>query len=306
MSAFRFRRSLTAILVAVMLLTSLTLNAPAHAAGKLKVVATINIFGDFVNVIAGDKVDLTTFVGLDGDPHNYEPTPADSAKLADADLVFEDGLQLESWLDKLYQSSGSKARRMVVSYAIDPLPAPEGELRNAGKDFDPHIWHDVQNMIEVVKYMRGVFIQADPANAATYSANADAYLKQLADLDKWVQDQVNSIPQANRKLVTNHDAFGYFARHYGFTVVGTLIGVSTEASEPSAADVAKLVDTIKAQKVPTIFAELTTNSDLIERVAKEAGVQLGDELLPDGLGKEAPTYIDMVKYNVTAIVKGLK
>jgi zinc/manganese transport system substrate-binding protein len=306
MSIFRFRRSFTAILVIVMLLTSFTLNAPAYAAGKLKVVATISVYGDFVKNIAGDKVDLVTLVGLDGDPHEYEATPADSAQIADANLIFENGLELESWLDKMVQASGSKAKRVVVTYTINPAPAPDGELKDSGKDFDPHVWHDVVAMMDVVKVIRGTLIQADPQNAATYAANADTYLKQLTDLDTFVKQEVETLPQDRRKLVTNHDAFGYYARRYGFTVVGTLLGVSTEASDPSAADVAKLVDQIKAAKVPAIFAEASTNGALITRVAKEAGVVLGPELMADGLGKAGDTYIKMITYNTTTIVEALK
>ena len=178
------------------------------------------------------------------------------------------------------------------------------------EEHDPHVWHDVQNAIHMVEAIRDELVKVDPAHADKYQANAAAYLQQLQDLDKWVVEQVATLPEANRKLVTSHDTFGYFSRRYGFQVVGTaLSSFSTEASDPSAADFAKLIEAIKAAKVPAIFAENVQNPKLMQRLAQEAGVKLAPPLYTDALGKEGSegdTYIKMMRYNVTTIVNSLK
>ena len=294
----------------------------AHG-GKTKVVATFSVLGDFVKNVAGDQVELITLVGPDGDTHTFEPTPSDSVALANADIVVENGAGLEPWLDSLFRSAQSKANRIVVTTGLALLKGDDDDKHDhqAGKkevghdqhdrdDFDPHIWHDVKNVMHMVEQIRDGLAKRDPAHAEAYKSNAAAYSKQLEDLDKWVVTQLATIPPANRKLVTNHDTFGYFAHRYGFEVVGTALGsLFTETGDPSAAAFAKLCEAIKATKVPAIFAENLNNAQVMQRLANEAGVKLSPLLYTDALGKpdsEGDTYLKMMRYNVTTIVSQLK
>lgn len=294
----------------------------ASSTGKRKVVATFSAIGDLVHNVAGDQVDLVTLVGPDGDVHTFEPAPTDGVALAKADAIFENGVELEPWLDGLYKSSQSKARRVVVSKGLKLIEADEDEHKHEPKapskdagghkheELDPHVWHDVHNAMHIVESVRDQLAELDPPNAEKYKANAAAYLQQLKDLDGWVVQTVATLPESERKLVTSHDTFGYFARRYGFQILGSgLESFSTEASDPSAADFAKLCNTIKAAKVPAIFAENVQNPKLMERLAKEAGVRLAPSLFTDALGKpgsEGDTYVKMMRYNVNTIVTQLK
>jgi ABC-type Zn uptake system ZnuABC Zn-binding protein ZnuA len=284
--------------------------------GKLKVVATFSVLGDFVRNVAGDRVELVTLVGPDGDAHTFEPAPSDGVALAKADVIFENGVGLEPWLDGLYSSTQSKAERVVLTQELSLLKAdePEGEKRKGGKeehgDYDPHVWHDAQNAVRMVEAIRDALARLDPDNADAYKDAAADYVKQLRDLDRWVVEQVATVSPANRKLVTNHDTFGYFSKHYGVELLGTALGsLSTETGDPSAASFARLCESIKAAKVPAIFAENVQNPKLMERLAQEAGVRLGPELYTDALGEpgsEGDTYLKMMRHNVTAIVGQLK
>lgn len=295
----------------------------APSAGKLRVLATFSVIGDLVQNVVGDKAEVVTLVGPDSDTHEFEPAPADAAKLVDAQVIFENGLEFESWLDNLYQSSGSKAVRVVVSAGIQPRSAEaegeqhagEGEKKEGAEEhehgeFDPHVWQDPRNTIQMVKNIRDGLSKADPANTETYTANAGAYLAKLDALDKEITAEIEKLPRQKRKLVTSHDALGYFADRFGFEVVGNVIGSAvTTAGEPSAQEFAKLVDDIKAQGVSAIFLESITNPALVERVSKEAGVKVGPELYTDALGapgSEGSTYLDAMRYNVKSIVVALK
>ena len=202
---------------------------PAHA-DKPKGIATISIIGDVVKNVAGDAVNLVVLVGPNGDAHEYEPIPADSVNLAQADIIFENGLHLEHWLDKLYSASGSKAKRIVVSQGVSPRIFEDNP-----QETDPHAWQDVTNVILYTQNVRDALIAIDPANKDKYTANANDYIEKLQSLDAWVKAQVALIPVDKRKLVTNHDALGYFARRYGFQIIGAVIpSATTEAADPSA------------------------------------------------------------------------
>ncbi len=308
--------------------------APAAAGDKLKVLATFSILADLVQNVAANKVELVTLVGPGTDLHDYEPTPADTAKVADAQLIFENGLAFESWLDQLYEASGSRAKRIVLSEGIDPRPfehahdedeheheegkgeAAHGheEEKAAGHahehgEFDPHVWQDVRNAIQMVRNIAQALQEADPANADVYAANAEAYIARLEALDEEIVGLVEQVPESRRKLVTSHEALGYFADRYGFALVGTILGtMSTEAREPSAQDFANLVEAIKAEGVTVIFLENVTNPQMVDRIAKEAGVVVGPALFTDALGEPGSpgaTYIDMMRHNVRAIVEAL-
>jgi len=281
---------------------------------RVRVVVTYSVLGDLVRNVAGDGVDLATLVGPDGDAHTFEPTPKDGVALAEADLIFENGIGFETWLDKLHSSSASKARRVVVT---EGLKLRQGECRHDHKpgekherEDDPHVWHEVKNAIHMVGAIRDRLAEADPTNAGKYRANAAAYLERLNALDAWVVEKVATLPKAKRQLVTSHDTFGYFAERHGFEVVGSALeSVSTEASDPSPATFAKLVESVRAAKVPAIFAENVHNPKLMDRLAKEAGVRLAPPLFTDALGKpgsEGDTYEKMIRYNVATIVDALE
>lgn len=285
--------------------------------GKPQVVATFSVLDDFVRQVAGDKVDLITLVGPDGDAHTFNPAPQDVAAVGRAAVVFEVGAKFESdWFDKAYTASGSKAKRVAVS---DGLELEEGECHHKpgekqepghAHELDPHVWHEVTNAVHMVGKVRDGLCEIDPANAATYRANADAYVARLRELDAWIVAAVKAVPADRRTLVTNHDTFGYFARRYGFRVAGSVLpSVSTEAADPSAAEFAELVGKVKAQKVPAVFCEASHNSKLVERLAAAAGVQVAPPLYTDALGsKGSPgeTYLGMMRHNVTTVVDALK
>jgi zinc/manganese transport system substrate-binding protein len=302
---------------------------PAPSANRLQVVATFSILGDMVKNVAGDNVDLAVLVGPGGDAHTFEPSPADSATLANANVLFEIGLDFETWLDDVYTASGSQATRVLVSEGVTTLKAEEehghsheGEQKPTGAagtatteehehgEYDPHIWQSVDNAKLMVENIRDALIAADAANAETYRANATAYLAQLTELDTFIKAEVESLPAERRKLLTSHDAFGYLANSYGFEVLGSAMGsVSTEVADPSAADIAELVSDIKATGVPAIFAETAINPSVMETLSNETGVKLGPELFADALseaGGPAPDYITLMRYNVSSIVTALK
>lgn len=282
--------------------------APSTLNTKLKAVATFSIIGDLVQNVAGDKIELTTLVGADADVHDFEPTPSDLAILAGAQLIFENGVGLESWLDNLYTSSGSQAERVVLSKGIALIDAVGKD--HAHSDHDPHLWQDPQNTMQMVKAIRDALVKADPANTSIYQQNADAYLAKLAALDQEIVSTVTALPPERRKLVTSHDALGYFAARYGFEIVGSVIAsLNTEAGEPSAQDIVALVNGIRQQGVKAIFLESQSNPKLVERVAQEAGIAIGPELYTDALGaagSPGATYIDAMRHNVRAIVDALK
>lgn len=294
--------------------------APAAVATPLNVIATYSILGDLVANVAGDRVNLTTLVGPGSDPHVYQPTPRDSAALAGANLLFENGLEFESWLDDLFVAAGSQATRVVVTEQITLLAFDghaegeeahaEGEEAHADEhgEYDPHVWQDVNNARLMVETIRDALVAADSANAEIYQANAAAYLAELEELDTFAQAQVATLPEERRKLVTNHDTFGYFADRYGFEVVGTALGASTELSDPSAGAVAELIEQIRATGAPAIFTENTANPALMETLAREAGVTLAPTLFTDALGapgSPGATYLEMIRFNVTTIVSAL-
>ena len=271
---------------------------PAQAQGRLNVVASFSILADFAQNIGGDRAGVTTLVGPDSDVHVYTPAPADAKKVADARLLIVNGLGLEGWLPRLVQSSGSKAAIVTATRGIAPL--------DAGGAADPHAWQSVVDARIYVANIRDAFVAADPADAAVFRANTDAYLAKLNALDREVRIAVEQIPPAHRKVISTHRAFGYFAAAYGIQFIAPF-GVSTD-SEPSARDIADTITQIKTAKIPAIFLENISDDRLINRVAAETGARLGGTLYSDSLTDEkgpAPTYIDMVRHNIKALTSAL-
>lgn len=284
-------------------------------AQPLEVVATYSILGDFVDAVGGELIDLHVLIGPDGDSHEYEPVPGDGVALAEAAIVFENGLEFEPWLDSLFEASGSRAVRVVVTDGVEPLPArehEEGEHEEKGGEehgeFDPHVWHSVPNAVAMVENVRAGLAAADPANAEAYTANAAAYTSELQALDAYIRERVATLPEARRKLVTSHDTFGYFAQAYGFEIVGAVLPVSTENADPGAGEIAALIEQVRASGVPAIFAENVTNPGLLEQVAGSAGVNVAPPLYTDALGAagtRGETYLSLERYNVDTIVAAL-
>jgi zinc/manganese transport system substrate-binding protein len=271
---------------------------PLRAEDRLNVVASFSILGDLVKNVGGDKVDVTTLVGPNGDVHVYTPAPSDAKKNADARLLVMNGLGLEGWLPRLVQSAGSKATIVTASNGIAPL--------QLGSDADPHAWQSVANVRIYVANIRDALIAADPADAAVFRANAERYLGELNALDAEVRAAIAKIPPERRKVITTHNAFGYFAAAYGVTFVAP-VGVSTE-SEPSARDIATLIQQIKAEKIPAVFLENLGDDRLIRRIAAETGAKAGGTLYSDSLTDEkgpAPTYIALVRHNIKALTSAL-
>lgn len=291
--------------LACLLSVSACAAAPAPSATRPKAVATINILADLVGQVAGDRVEVSSLIPVGGDPHTYEPVPHDVQKVAQAQIVFYNGLGLEKWLEELIENAGGQRVSVVLTRGLRPAFQTEGRYRG---DPDPHLWMDPVLAKKYVENARDALVAFDPAGRSAYEANAARALRELDALHAWIQEQVARIPPHRRKLVTTHDAFRYFGQRYGFRVVGTIWGISTE-DEPSAQEIARLVDRIRAERVPAVFVETTINPKLMERVAREAGVRVGDKLYGDSLGppgSDADTYVKMMRHNVRAIVEALR
>jgi zinc/manganese transport system substrate-binding protein len=270
---------------------------PACAQERLKVVASFSILGDFVRNVGGDRVSVTTLVGPDSDAHVYSPTPADAKKVADARLIFINGLGFEGWLPRLVKSARGKATVVTATSGIASL--------KLGSD-DPHAWQSVANAKIYVGNIREALVAADPASAQVVRANAEAYLAKLDALDREVRDAIAKIPESRRKVISTHGAFGYFAAAYGVEFIAP-VGVSTE-SEPSARDIAGIINQIRAVKIPAVFLENVSDPRLIRRISAETGAKVGGTLYSDSLTAEkgdAPTYIDMVRHNIKALTSAL-
>ncbi len=284
---------------------------PAIAQEKLNVVTTFSILGDFARNVGGDRVNVTTLVGPNGDTHVYTPSPADARTIANAQVVIVNGLGLEGWLPRLIGSASrkDKARTVVATKGIKPLTVADdhhGHSHDHDTDADPHAWQSVANAKIYVANIRDGLIAADLAGADVYKANAEVYLAQLDALDREVRAAVATIPPERRTVISSHSAFGYFADAYGVAFVAPQ-GVSTD-TEPSARDVASIITQIKKQKIPAIFLENISDPRLMRRIAAETGAKIGETLYSDSLTEEngaAPTYIAMVRHNIKALTSAL-
>jgi len=318
-------KSLTLLLGAA----ALTLSGAARAETPLDVVASFSILGDMVENVGGEHVDVTTLVGPDGDAHVFSPSPLDARAVGEADLFVVNGLHFEGWLDRLVEASGYEGPIVVASQGINALSFNEARTAHdhgheghgqshdhgqrhgdshAGHDHgpeDPHAWQDLQNGKQYVKHIRDALIEADPAHADDYRDNATQYLDAIDTLDDEIHQRISEIPEANRVLITNHDAFGYFANAYGLDVLSP-VGLST-AAQPSAADMAKLIRQIQTRDVKALFLENMTNPALLEQLSDETGVAIGGTLYAGALAAkgEASTYLGMFKHNVDELTQAL-
>jgi manganese/iron transport system substrate-binding protein len=271
---------------------------------KPKVVSTSTIIADLVTKVAQDEVEHQSILAPGADPHVYEPVPTDSVAFEEADIIFYNGYNLEPGLIKLMNATGIKAKKIPVGEAISPL---DFEYKGQ-KEPDPHVWGSAENGILMVNKIRDELTKISPEDESIFKQNAAILTSNLQRLDSWIKQQIKTIPESNRKLVTTHDAFQYYTQAYGLTMTGTLIGISTE-EQPSAQTVKNLTEAIKNTQVPAIFAETTINPLLIKTVAQEAGVKLAPKpLYSDSLGAsgtEGDSYIKMLVSNTRTIVEAL-
>ena len=301
----------------------------AKAADKLKTIASFSILADMVKNVGGDRVEVTELVGTDGDAHEFNPTPADAKELARADVFFVNGLGFEGWMERLESSSGFKGATVVATTGVKARKMDEDDdahhegadddghdhddhdehadaLHQDHGDMDPHAWQDLANGEIYVANIRDGLIAADPDGKAVYERNAEKYIAAVKKEDKAVKAALASLPQSHRRIITSHDAFGYFGDAYGLEILAPE-GIST-ASEPSAKDVAKIIRQIREDQIPAVFLENITNAKMLEQIAKDSGAKIGGTLYSDALsGKDgpAPTYLDMFKHNVGKLTSAL-
>ncbi len=286
-------------------------STPVQAAEPIKVVATISILGDMVTQVGGDDVAVRTLVAPGGDAHVYQPSPGDAKELTGAQLIVVNGLGLEGWMDRLIQASGSKAPILVATSGIKPQTMAEEEDTDVnGKAkvvTDPHAWQNLANGAIYANNIADALAAADPAHANDYRRRAEAYVKELTDLDGWVRREIAQIPQEQRKLITSHDAFGYFGKAYGVTFLAPE-GISTE-SEPTAAGLAQLSRQIRKEHIKALFIENMTDPRLIQTLARDSGAVVGGTIYSDSLsppGGPADTYVKMFRHNVPAMVAAMQ
>jgi ABC-type Zn uptake system ZnuABC Zn-binding protein ZnuA len=279
--------------------------------GKVKVVATTSIIFDIVSHVGGNSIDLDVLLPSGVDPHSFEPAPQDIAKLSNADILFINGAGLETFLNSIIESSGGDFRVVDLSEEIQLISLVkefESEDEYTPGGFDPHIWMDPNNVIIWVNQISEVLSKIDVESSPEFKANAQAYIRELENLDRWIVSQVEQIPPQQRKLVTDHLVFSYFARAYNFVQVGAVLPAFSNQSQTSAKEIANLEDTILKEKVKAILVGVSVNPDLARRVAEDTGVQIVfvyfDTLTESG--GLADSYIELIRYDVDAIVTALR
>jgi zinc/manganese transport system substrate-binding protein len=332
--------------------------ADEQPAGPLRVVASFSILGEMVRQIGGGDVKVDTLVGPDGDAHEYEPTPADARALTAAQVLVVNGLNFETWMNRLVKTANFKGTTVVASEGVQPRdfddddvggrvnadanhasgagtavdagtaagtaagtgtgPGPgtgadaapaarQNATSGRATHVDPHAWQNLANGVLYARNIGAALAKADPSHADAYRLRTDAYVAKIQALDQRVKQAFAALPPERRRVVTSHDAFGYFGQAYGVTFISTM-GISTDA-EPSAADVARIIDQVKVEKVPAVFLENVSNPRLGQRIAHDTGAKLGGTLYSDALAKPglpAATYLGMFEWNLSAFMAALK
>ena len=292
------------VVILVMLLAS-CVPATSQGTAQLHVLAVESFLADITSNIVGNRLQVESLIPANADPHAYQPAPQDIARIVNANVLIINGANLEVFLAPILQNVGG--RQLVISASAGLTPRQDTIGQNP--EGDPHFWLDPNNVIKYVENIRDGLSKADPVDASTFTTNAQIYISKLKSLDAWIKSEVQKVPQARRLLITNHDTFGYFAERYGFIVVGAIVPSVTSGAAPSAQELAALVNQIRTTGAPAIFLEAGTNPQLADQIASETGVKVVMDLYmhslsaPDG---PAATYIDMMKYDVTAIVEALK
>ncbi|MBI5297877.1 MAG: zinc ABC transporter substrate-binding protein [Chloroflexi bacterium] len=306
--------SIIVISIAALLLSACGTAAPQSDTGGLKVLASTSFLADIARNVAGGRVTVESLLPIGADPHAYQAAPSDVTKIAKSNVLILNGVEYEHFIEPLLENAGGERLVIEASAGLEPHEVKDHANETdagAGHDHaagDPHMWLNPVLVVTYVENIRDGLIQADPEGAATYTANADAYTAQLKDLDAWIVEQVNTIPAERRLLVTNHEALGYFAERYGFEVAGSVIPSFSSNAAPSAQEMAGLVDEIKSLNAPAIFLDTADNDILARQIADETGVIIVSDLHLESLtdGAPAPTYIEMMKDNVSKIVEALK
>ncbi|WP_262264328.1 metal ABC transporter substrate-binding protein [Pantoea dispersa] len=277
--------------------------SPLTLAKTVDAVASFTVLADIVKQVGGDHVKVKSLVGPDGDPHTFEPTPQDSQALAQADVVFVSGLGMEGWMDRLISASGYKGTVVVASNGVNTR-----KMEEDGKTItDPHAWNSMHNGVIYATNVMNALIKADPDDAADIRHSGERYIQQLQKLDSWAKSEFAGVAQNKRKVLTSHDAFGYFGQRYGVTFLAP-VGFSTEA-EASASDVAAIIKQLRAEHITTYFMENQTDPRLVKQIASETGAQPGGELYPEALSAAsgpAPTYEAAFKHNVETLLHSMK
>lgn len=320
----------TFIGAAIGLTAMIGLHVPAFAADRITVVASFSILGDMVRQVGGAHVKVVTLVGPNGDTHAYESSPADVRTLADARLLIFNGLELEGWLPRLVEASGFGGTEVIASDGIVPLKSEETEDEHHEREddnhdddhheeehaheegghhhgaFDPHAWQSLANGVIYVRNIADALAKADPDHAEAYRSRATAYTSRLRVLHEKLKADFAAIPDKRRKIVTSHDAFGYFGKAYGIAFVAPE-GVNTEA-EASARDVARIIDQIRTEKLSAVFIENISDERLIRQIARETDAKIGGRLYSDALSEAAgpaPDYMAMFEYNASQLLSAL-
>ncbi len=308
------RRGVLRVLVVLAALAPL---AAAAGEAKLKAVATFSILADLVAQVGGDRVAVTSLVGPDADAHGYSPAPGDARRVAEADLVVVNGLGFEGWIERLIRASGTKAPVVTASNGIATIPASEDHDHDHGKDHghahgdgdhpDPHAWQSVANVKTYVGNIRDALTKIDPDHAADYAARAASYTERLDALEGEIRAGLAAIPEGQRRIITTHDSFGYYAAAYGLRFLAPQ-GISTN-SEAGPKDVARIIRQIRRDKVPAVFVESIADPRLMQQIARESGAKLGARLYSDALsGPDGPasTYLEMMRANLRAFREALR
>ncbi|MDX1975073.1 MAG: metal ABC transporter substrate-binding protein [Rickettsiales bacterium] len=293
----------------VTLLLLATLIPFSAQAEPLRVVASFSIIADITREIGGDAIAVTSLVQPNSDAHMYEPTPTDVKTVAKAQLIIVNGLGFEGWLKRLINASGYKGALVEAAHGVKPLHMEEeGEHHDHHHEAaDPHAWHDVANAKQYTKNIRDALIKADPAHSAQYQANAQTYLNKLDELDSWAHRSIQSVPISKRKIITSHDAFGYLAHAYNISISSPQ-GLSTD-SQPSAKQVAQLIDQIRREKITAIFIENLSESRLIQQITADTGAVIRGTLYSDALSDSkgpATTYLTMFRHNMALLIEAMR
>jgi zinc/manganese transport system substrate-binding protein len=277
----------------------------SYGADKIAVVTSFSILGDLIQAVGGERVSVSALVGPDQDAHIFEPKPQDAKNLLQAKLLVLNGLGFEPWAQKLIKSTSYKGTVLTATQALKTLSMPS-EKAGRKPEIDPHAWQNPNNVEIYVQNIATSLTKLDPSGASTFKTNSEAYIAELKQLDIWAKSQFDAIPKSKRKVITSHDAFGYFAAQYQIAFLAPQ-GISTE-SEPSAQQIGKLIRQIKAEKIKAVFIENMSNSKLITQLATDTGVTLGEALYADALSsadKPGSTYLKMMRHNISQLAAGM-
>ncbi len=284
---------------------------------SLQVVVVESFLADIVHNIAGERLEVETLMPSGLDPHSFEPTPKDVAKISDSDILFINGAGLEEWLEDIIENLPEDQLIITASAGLESrIEAEEGheegevveEVDEHDHEYYPHFWLNPLLVVKYVENIRDGLIRIDPEGSALYTANAENYIQQLIELDQYIEEEITQIPVDRRLIVTNHESFGYFADRYGFTIVGTILKSVSSGASPSALQMAELVDQMRSSGASAIFMETGSNPELAEQLSNETGIKVVYDLYTHSISEEggnAPNYIELMKYNVEQIINAL-